>query len=74
MRHSKDKEGDVMASTMNVIAGLLMIALCAWWYTQYRKDATFFAKDDMWKSSQVLSVLSIMMIVFVYILVQVSHL
>ena len=63
-----------MGSTTNIIAGVLLLVLSMWWLTQYRKDSAFFAKDDMWKSSKLLSILSIFMIIFVYILVQVSRL
>ena len=62
-----------MGSTSEIIAGIGLLALALWWYTQYRTSHPSFSSEDMWRSSQVLSLIAIIMMIFIYILVQVSR-
>lgn len=62
-----------MGSTSEIIAGIGLLALVLLWYTQYPKLHLSFSSEDMWRSSQVISLITIIMMIFVYILVQVSQ-
>ena len=59
-----------MNSISNVLGGGGMIALALWWYYRYqRSQGSASTAADMWRSSQVMSIVAIAMFAWVAILV-----